>query len=182
MSRRKEADHEADQDAGVLDTDAILVRALKPSDVDAIVRIDEKVGGRPRRKYFEVKIASVLHDTGVKISLVAEIDGIVAGFLMGSVYYGEFGLPEPAATIDTIGVHPDFRGRKVGKALMRQLAMNLHALGIESIETMVRWDEWDLLRFLASQGFEPAPVLCLRRRLEPALPRTAHEGRKGQTP
>ncbi|MBI3449297.1 MAG: GNAT family N-acetyltransferase, partial [Acidobacteria bacterium] len=117
------------------------------------------------RKYFEVKIASALTDTGVKISLVAEIDGAVAGFLMGSVFYGEFGLPEPAATIDTIGVHPGFRGRRVGRALMRQLAMNLRALGIESIETLVRWDDWDLLRFLAADGFEPAPRLCLRKRL-----------------
>jgi len=162
---RKRSEHEPDEAAGVLDTDAVLVRALERKDLDAIARIDEKIGGPPRRKYFEVKVASVLEDTGVRISLVAEIEGHVAGFMMGSVYYGEFGLPEPAATIDTIGVHPDFRGRKVGKALMRQLAMNLRALGIESIETLVPWDDWDLLRFLAADGFEPAPRLCLRKKL-----------------
>lgn len=162
---RRPGDADSDPGAGVLDTDAVLVRDLRAADLDAIVRIDEKISGRPRSKYFEVKVATALRDTGVRISLVAEIDGIVAGFLMGSVYYGEFGLPEPAATIDTIGVHPGFRGRKVGKALMRQLAMNLRALGIESIETLVRWDAWDLLRFLAADGFEPAPRLCLRKRL-----------------
>lgn len=150
---------------GVLDTDAVLVRSLRVEDLEAIARIDEKIGGRSRRKYFEVKIASVLHDTGVKISLVAEVDGIVAGFLMGAVYYGEFGLPEATATIDTIGVHPDFRGRRVGKALMRQLVMNMRALGIERIETQVAWDDWDLLGFLKSERFEPAPRLCLHRKL-----------------
>jgi ribosomal protein S18 acetylase RimI-like enzyme len=150
---------------GELDTDVVLVRTLRAGDLEPIARIDEKISGRSRRKYFEVKIASVLQDTGVKISLVAEIDGIVAGFLMGAVYYGEFGLPEATATIDTIGVHPDFRGRKIGKALMRQLVMNLRALGIERIETQVAWDDWDLLGFLKSERFEPAPRLCLHRRL-----------------
>lgn len=154
-----------DRPAGVLDTDDVLVRSLRADDLAALARIDEKIGGRSRLKYFEVKVASALTDTGVKISLVAELDGAVAGFLMGSVYYGEFGLPEPAATIDTIGVHPDFRGRHVGRALMRQLAMNLRALGIESIETLVRWDDRDLVGFLASEGFEPAPRLCLRKSL-----------------
>lgn len=162
----REPETETEIAPGVLDTDAVLVRELRASDLDAIARIDEKIGGRSRRKYFEVKIDSVLRDTGVKISLVAEMDGAVAGFLMGSVYYGEFGRPEPAATIDTIGVHPDFRGRKVGKALMRQLVMNMRALGIESIETEVAWDDWDLLRFLAHEGFEPAPRLSLRRTLD----------------
>ena len=151
---------------GVLDTDEVLVRELRVSDLDAITRIDEKNYGRPRRKYFEVKIDSVLHDTGVKISLVAEMQGAVVGFLMGSVYYGEFGRPEPSATIDTIDVHPDFRGRNVGKALMRQLVMNMRALGIESLETQVAWDDWALLKFLAREGFEPAPRLCLHRRLD----------------
>jgi ribosomal protein S18 acetylase RimI-like enzyme len=163
--QRRPTAPEPEPGPGVLDTDAVLVRALRAEDLEAIVRIDEKVGGRSRRKYFETKIASVLRDTGVTISLAAELDGILAGFLMGSVYYGEFGLPEPSATIDTIGVHPDFRGRKVGKALLRQLVMNLRALGIESLETLVAWNDWELLRFLEHEGFEPAPRLCLRRRL-----------------
>lgn len=160
-----EREIDMDQESGSLDTDAVNVRSLRAEDLSQIVRIDEKIGGHSRRKYFEVKVASVLQDTGVKISLVAEVDGVVAGFLLGSVYYGEFGLPEPTATIDTIGVHPEFRRRKVGKALVRQLAMNLRALGIESVETQVRWDEWELLRFLAAQGFEPAPRVSLSRRL-----------------
>ncbi|HXI03440.1 MAG TPA: GNAT family N-acetyltransferase [Candidatus Saccharimonadales bacterium] len=164
-SRRTRETNEDDRAPGTLDTDDVAVRTLRDEDLDAIVRIDERIGGRSRRKYFEVKLAAALRETGVRISLVAELDGAVAGFLLGSVYYGEFGRPEPAATIDTIGVHPDFRGRKVGKALMRQLEMNMKALGIENLETQVAWNEWDLLRFLETQGFEPAPSICLRRRL-----------------
>ena len=54
------------------------------------------------------------------------------------------------------------RGKHVGQALMRQLRMNLHALQVEKIETLVDWDRMDLVRFLGAQGFQPAPRLCLR--------------------
>jgi GNAT superfamily N-acetyltransferase len=90
---------------------------------------------------------------------------VIAGFLLGSLYYGEFGLPEPAAVLDTIAVDPDMRGRKVGKALMRQLLMNLRALNIARIRTEVDWEQLDLMSFLAHEGFAPARRLCLEREL-----------------
>jgi len=38
------------------------------------------------------------------VSLAAEIEGLLVGFLLARVYYGEFGTLEPAAVMDTIGV------------------------------------------------------------------------------
>jgi hypothetical protein len=35
---------------------------------------------------------------------------------LGRLYYGEFGLPEPVAIVDSIGVHPELKGRHVGRA------------------------------------------------------------------
>ena len=63
-------------------------------------------------------------------------------------------------------MHPEYRGRKVGTALLRQLSMNLRALGIETVETLVEWNDWDLLRFLESRGFRPSPRVSLSCRLE----------------
>lgn len=146
---------------GALDTDAIVVRQLAASDLDAIVRIDQRIVGRSRRRYYEQKLRDALLQGALRISLAAEDDGALAGFLLGSLYYGEFGMPEPAAVLDTIAVDPERRGRKVGKALMRQLVMNLRALGIETVRTEVGWAQLDLLSFLARQGFAPAPRFCL---------------------
>jgi ribosomal protein S18 acetylase RimI-like enzyme len=150
---------------GVLDTDAIPVRALRADDLDAIVRIDERITGRARRRFYEPKVAAALRDSGVHVSLVAECDGLPVGFAMTTVYYGEFGLPEPVAVLDTLGVHPDFRGRHVATALLRQLERNLRGLGIDRIETQVDWDQGDLLGFLRSHGFGPIPRLALARPL-----------------
>ena len=159
--------HGLDDEPGALDTDTVPVRTLGAADLDAITRIDRKIAGRSRREYLSRKLSAALRDSGLCISLAAEVDGRVAGFLMGSLYYGEFGLPEPVAILDTLAVDPDVRHRRIGSALLRQLVRNLQALGIERVQTEVDWTQHDLLAFFAQAGFRPAPRFCLELRLGP---------------
>ncbi len=151
---------------GTLETDAVTVRTLEPRDLDALVKIDQQWTGRARREYYELKMEETQRDTGVRISLAAELDGRVAGFLLARVYYREFGHPEPVAALDTIAVDRAFPGRHVGAALLRQLRMNLRTLGIERIQTEVDWDQFALLEFFAKSGFRPAARLCLELALD----------------
>jgi len=117
--------------AGELDTDDIPVRRLASADLDAVVRIDAASTGRTRKDFYRAKLDRALEDSSVQLSLAAELDGMVVGFLIVTFYYGEFGQPETVAVVEALGVHPEYQGRKVGKALMRQLEMNLRALGVE---------------------------------------------------
>jgi|KBSSwiStaDraftv2_1062776.scaffolds.fasta_scaffold837820_2 ribosomal protein S18 acetylase RimI-like enzyme len=151
---------------GTLETDAVTVRTLEPRDLDALVRIDQQWTGRTRREYYELKLKESQRDTGVRVSLAAELDGQVAGFLLARVYYGEFGHPEPVAALDTIAAGKAFAGRHVGAALLRQLRMNLRTLGIDRIQTEVDWDQFALLEFFARSGFRPAARLCLELALD----------------
>jgi ribosomal protein S18 acetylase RimI-like enzyme len=153
------------REPGLTGLEHVLVRELDPRDLDAVVRIDARLSGRPRHEYFRRKIDEATRESGIRVSLAAESAGTFAGFLLGRLYYGEFGLPEPTAIIDTIGVEPELRGRHVGKAMLRQLEMNLRAVGIEVVQTQVDWQLLDLIGFLGSEGFRPAPVLCLEKRL-----------------
>ncbi len=152
---------ETELDPGALDTDHIEVSTLKPGDLDWMVSIDRRYFGRSRAEYFKKKLDEVQKDTGIRISLAARLDKQPAGFLMGRLYYGEFGLPEPVAIIDSLGVAEAFAGKKVAKALMRQLVMNLRGLGIQRVQTQVDWDQGDLIAFFRQSGFSPAPRLCL---------------------
>ena len=145
--------------------DRIPVRMLTEADLDAIVRIDKRITGRSRRDYLELKLAEALRDTRVKVSLGAETDGALSGFLMGRVYFGEFGIPEPVAILDTIGVDPERRGSGIGHAMMQQFKMNLRAMNIERIQTQAGWSEWALLRFLESTDFHPVPRVFLEARI-----------------
>lgn len=150
-----------DIEAGALDTDKVQVRTMKESDLARIVTIDKKSMGRPREEYLKARIKGALAEQKMNCSLVAELDGLVVGFVIARLFYGEFGRTEPVAVMDSIGVDPEFRKQHVGAALMRQLTMNLRALGVERIETDVDWNQFELLAFLARRGFTPAPRVCL---------------------
>jgi len=144
-----------------LEEGTVLVRRLRPADLEAVVALDAKNTGRRRDEYFQVKLQQNLAETGIQVSLAAEVDGIFVAFLLARVFYGEFGTLEQVAVLDTFGVHPDFRGRGVGRALLSQLRTNLRGLGIPRLRTDVGWDDQDLLGFFHHEGFQPAPMLCL---------------------
>lgn len=144
-----------------IDNDTVVVRNLRPRDLDAVILLDSKITGRKRTEYFKTKLAQALSDTGIVVSLAAEVDGQFVGFLLARVYYGEFGATEQSAVLDTIGVNPNLRGKGVGAALLAQLKQNLLALGIGTLQTEVAWDEIELVHFFQRSGFRPAARVCL---------------------
>lgn len=141
--------------------DRVFVRGLKPSDLEAVIDIDAKNTGRRREEYFKIKLQQNLQETGIKVSLAAEVEGVFCGFLLARIFYGEFGRMEPAAALDTIAVHPSFQGQGVGAALLRQLRVNLAGLGVPRLQTEVSWDDQRLLSFFHRQGFRPAARIPL---------------------
>lgn len=143
--------------------DRIPVRAMKESDLPAIVAIDRRIAGRERSQYFKEKLAEALFESDVRLSLVAERDDRPAGFIMARVDFGEFGRFEPTAVMDTIGVDPDYRNQGVGRALLSQLLVNLNTLRIDRLRTEADWRDRELLAFLDRCGFVPAQELCFDR-------------------
>ena len=158
------------EETGVLETDAVLVRTMRQDDLNAIVAIDAAASGRRRPRYFELMLQRSITQAGLQISLVAEVESRVVGFVIGSLYYGEYGVAEPSASIDAISVDPGVRGKSVGKAMMRQLRLNLGALRIATLRTEVSWDHFGLLAFFRRQGFRPSSRLCLECSLDPTQP------------
>lgn len=152
-------------DAEALSRDRIPVRSLTAGDFDAVVRIDRHETGQDRSAYYRRKFDEALGDSGVRVSVIAEQDGAVAGFLMARVDFGEFGRAATAAVIDTIGVDPAVSGKHVGRALVSQLLANLTTLRVEAVRTEVEWNRFDLLRFLDRCGFRPSQQLSLSRPL-----------------
>lgn len=147
-------------DFGPLARDRIPVRAMVEADLRALIEIDKRVTGRDRSAYFTQRLDEALRESDVRVSLVAEIDGGPVGFIMARVDFGEFGMFEPTAVMDTIGVDPDYRDHGVGRALLSQLLVNLQTLRVESIRTELDWRDRGLLAFLDRCGFRPSQQLC----------------------
>jgi len=138
------------------------VRSMTERDLPALVRLDRRITGRDRSAYLSRKAAE-LRRGGIGLSLVAEVDRLVAGFLMARVDFGEFGRTEPTAVLDTIGVDPAYERRHVGRALLEQLLLNLRSLRAERVLTEVEWHRVSLLGFLSRTGFEPAQRLAFEK-------------------
>jgi ribosomal protein S18 acetylase RimI-like enzyme len=138
----------------------VMIRALKKDDLNAIVGIDERVLGENRRNYWEKKL-ELMNDRSSQISLVAEVEGEVQGFILGDVSGWEFGVPETVGWIDTIGIDPAYQKKGLATALSLELIQNLKALRVKTIYTLVSWNDWDLLQFFHAMGFTRGDMINL---------------------
>lgn len=133
------------------------MRVMRLDDVDAVAAIDKLVTKEDRREYYARKIESVVNNPhNINSSLVAELDGKIVGFIMGDMYFGEFGVPETSATIDTIGVAPDYQKHGVAQDLMDQFLTNMKGAGVRKVYTLVNWDDFKLEKFFARHKFVPS--------------------------
>jgi ribosomal protein S18 acetylase RimI-like enzyme len=141
----------------------ITVRPVEPSDLDAIVRIDEKLSGHPRKEYWQRRLEmSLLRPPWM--SRVAETDGRVVGFLFGWVGESEFGIAAATAWIDLIGVDPAYRGRGVGQALMDRFVSSGRELrAIAKVATLIDLTQADVREFFVRQGFVLGRMIQLER-------------------
>jgi ribosomal protein S18 acetylase RimI-like enzyme len=150
---QKQNDYEA------LARDHADVRTLQADDLHDIMRVDRRTSGQQRDEYVKLLVNEALNDSAVRVSLTARVDGIVAGFVAASTDFGDFGRTEPVAVLDTIGVDPDYAHHGIGHALLSQLFVNLQALRVERVETVVSSHNFELLGFLYDAGFEQAQRL-----------------------
>ncbi|HVN23765.1 MAG TPA: GNAT family N-acetyltransferase [Syntrophorhabdales bacterium] len=149
-----------------MSADTIKIRIMKVADFNAVVRIDEKVMKVPRTEYYKLKFEELVQSTDrLPTSLVAEReDGTVVGFVMGALFIGEYGISRDA-TLDTIGVDPDYQGRGVGKQLMTDFMDHLRALGAQKVNTLVDSNDAKMSHFFKSHQFGPSQTINLERSL-----------------
>ncbi|MGL4861316.1 MAG: GNAT family acetyltransferase [Enterobacteriaceae bacterium] len=95
---------------------------------------------------------------GTDLFLVAELAGELVGTVMGG-YDGHRGWA------NYLAVHPDFRGRGIGNALMSRLEKKLKAQGCPKIQLLVREDNSAVIAMYDKLGYEEQDVICLGKRL-----------------
>ncbi len=138
----------------------VKIRSLRKEDLGAIVEIDAKVLGENRKDYWEKKL-KLMNDKSSQVSLVAEVEGKVLGFILGDVSGWEFGVPDTIGWIDTIGIDPAYQKKGLAKALAQELIRRLKTIGVRTIYTLVSWSDWDLLQFFHAMGFTRGDMINL---------------------
>ena len=145
----------------------VSVRAIEPSDLLALMRIDEKLSSQTRKEYWDRRLEmAALRPPWM--SLVAETDGRIAGFLFGWVAESEFGMSQPTAWVDLIGVDPPYRGRGIAHALIDRFVRSAEQLrAIQKVATLIDLTQADVREFFLRQGFHHGPMIQMERDVSP---------------
>jgi N-acetylglutamate synthase-like GNAT family acetyltransferase len=137
----------------------IYIRNLEKGDLPAIVEMEDRGTGVVRPDFWEKRIEISEAIRPHWASLVAEVDGRVAGFVLGRAGELEFGLPGTVAWVEIIGVDPPYRRQGIARALMERFAASAEDHGIKTIFTLVDSSDLAMKQFFAHLGFAQGKML-----------------------
>jgi|SRR5208283_2083758 predicted N-acetyltransferase YhbS len=145
----------------------IKIRLMKVDDFNAVVRVDKKIVKASRAEYYRLKFETLVQSPDyLPTSLVAEGEGgTVVGFVMGELYIGEYGISQEKATLETIGVDPDYQHKGIGKQLINEFMDHLRTLGVQKVNTLVDGNDSTLMHFFSANQFSPSKTINLERSL-----------------
>jgi len=141
-----------------------LIRRLRMEDTDAINEIYAGITREPAGDDFKTIVAKQVQSEN-DISFVAEIDGRVAGYMIGSMLLGTFGIKN-SAWLSMMGVDPRFMGEGIGAKLAEAFFDFVKSQGLSAVYTSVRWDSTDLLSYFKRLGFDRSNYINLLKRLD----------------
>jgi len=130
----------------------IRLRTAAAADYDRIIVVLDDWWGRPVRQALPRLFLDHFHAT----SFVAERDGDLAGFLVG---FMSPSLPD-AAYIHFVGVHPQFRGNGLARALYQRFFELAAADGRRVVRAVTAPGNTQSIAFHTAMGFtvtEPIP-------------------------
>jgi GNAT superfamily N-acetyltransferase len=146
----------------------VAIRRAKRGDLDRIVELDGAVTGVVKRDYWRDVFRRCHGDgdgDGRRHFLVADLDGDVAGFILGEVRDWEFGSA-PCGWVYELDVQPEYRQSGIGAQLLEALRADLRNSGVRKLRTMLDRDNVLVLSFFRSQGMMAGPFIPLEMDLE----------------
>jgi len=95
-----------------------------------------------------------------ELSLIAEYEGHLAGFLLARLIYA--GLPMTGvAVMFFIAVNPDYQALGIGTLLINTLKSNCKAAGIKTLRALVPENDTRMMKYFQKAGFSPSQIINL---------------------
>jgi GNAT superfamily N-acetyltransferase len=147
------------------------IRGVQKTDVPLIVRLDRKVTGLAKPRYWR----EVFEQYGrqrrqrrfflVAESRVRRAADHLLGFIVGEVRAWEFGS-EPCGWVFALSVEPTARLHGVGEALFNAISLEFKRAGVEKMRTMVARDNMLHMLFFRGEGMMAGPYIQLEKDIE----------------
>ncbi|MBC8358729.1 MAG: GNAT family N-acetyltransferase [Candidatus Aminicenantes bacterium] len=149
----------------------VKIRPLSLDNIKDIVRIEKRIEGKlgiineERMEYLKEATRYNIERSDPMMSLGAELDENIVGFIIGEIRIWEFGIAEKTGWIRILGVDPDFQRRGIGRKLGEALLEHFERRGIKRVRTMAEWYTGDLISFFKSLGFNMLNMIPLEKEL-----------------
>lgn len=146
--------------------DPIQIRNAVPTDLDAIIEIDDVGPKEEKPAYWRGIFAH--YGSGEKkdrIFLAAEAGGEIVGFIAGEVRAWEFGSA-PCGWVFAMAVSPRMRGLGIAKRMFDEICRRLKEAGVTTVRTMVNRNNKVTLSFFRSQGLRTGRYVELEREID----------------
>ncbi len=149
----------------------VKIRPLSLDNIKDIVRIEKRIEGKlgiineERMGYLKEATRYNIERSDPMMSLGAELDENIVGFIIGEIRIWEFGIGEKTGWIRILGVDPDFQRRGIGRKLGEALLEHFERRGIKRVRTMAEWYTGDLISFFKSLGFNMLNMIPLEKEL-----------------
>lgn len=129
---------------------SIIIRNVEPKDYAPVISvIDDWWGGRHMADMLPKLFFVHFRDT----SFVAEVDGVLVGFLIGFVSQSQPG----EAYIHFVGIHPEHRKAGLGRALYARFFSTAKRRGCTSVHCVTAPINKTSIAFHARMGFDFEP-------------------------
>ncbi len=121
----------------------VSIRKLQPADLKAILSIQYKCFKDP----YPLSLLRRLHIMHPDGFLVADADGLVVGYIIGVIRWGNIGH------VLAIGVDPDFQRQRVGTMLIESIIEHFKKLGAKVVRLEARKTNVAAQQFYKGMGF-----------------------------
>jgi ribosomal protein S18 acetylase RimI-like enzyme len=147
-----------------IEKETVNIRRMVRSDIDAVLATDRKVSGGHGLITYKDMVAA---DPGgaLDLSFVAEVEGMVVGFILARLTYVGVPFIELAA-IQAIVVHPNYQRRGIATRLVNALVGHCHAEGVNTIRAVIDEHNADVRRFFQRLGFHRSELVNYVRTFE----------------
>ncbi len=130
----------------------LKIRGIRQRDLPDILEVDSRITGRPGPSRDRPVASSHFWTYHPPLSFVAELNGRIIGFVIGTLGGAEYSLPV-CGWINIVGVDPDYQGQGVGRALVMHFLNTCQKTGIRA-RCMIPRRTGRFEKMLLSLGFK----------------------------
>ncbi|WP_022666511.1 GNAT family N-acetyltransferase [Desulfospira joergensenii] len=142
----------------------LTIRGISTEDIQAVLGIRTAISNEEAGPDFRLLVEQHAAGDNSRISLVAETEKKVVGYMLSTTLYAGFGI-QKSAWIMALGVHPDYMGQGIGLELANGTCDLYRKEGVKSIYSSVLWDSSDMLSFFKKLGFRRSDFINLKKDL-----------------